>query len=287
MTGRDEIRFRNCHRSELADRSRQGGFTLIEVLLGIVITSILVIGLSGLWTTVNNQFLFLTLKQKAIFVLNGEMERLAALYRFTGFIESGTASILVDYTTVANGDDYVDADDNTDESGSLYDTNKRRIFAADPASMTDLVVPSGAADAAAKFDCTITQSAVDDDAQFNSDCAGRVLRFVDGVGDGDDRNYVWIDQHRRIVGRMSWNIRDLNLITDGNVNNFEFPNVPDALPGGDNSPCWKDGVSDDECKELILYLQFPYRFASVTDPAGDTAIGRKETLVLKTIVGRR
>ncbi|MBT4490192.1 MAG: prepilin-type N-terminal cleavage/methylation domain-containing protein, partial [Rhodospirillaceae bacterium] len=61
-------------------RTREDGFTLVEVLAATVITSILVLGLANLWTAVAGEVDGLTMRQKAIFVLNGQMERLTALY---------------------------------------------------------------------------------------------------------------------------------------------------------------------------------------------------------------
>lgn len=59
---------------------KAAGFTLVEVMVGIVLAAILVLGLSTLWVVVGDTFLRLTLRQKAIFALSGETERLAAYY---------------------------------------------------------------------------------------------------------------------------------------------------------------------------------------------------------------
>ena len=55
--------------------------TLIEVMITIVVLSILVLGISGLWANVAGDFLALTTRQKAVFVLNGELARLSAVFR--------------------------------------------------------------------------------------------------------------------------------------------------------------------------------------------------------------
>ena len=84
-------------------QSRASGFTLIEVLIAGVITSIMVLGLSTLWTVSAQQFLELTLRQKAIFVLDGNMSRLAAFYEWDadGYLgiptKIGTANIGIIY----------------------------------------------------------------------------------------------------------------------------------------------------------------------------------------------
>jgi len=63
------------------DARRQAGFTLVEVMVGIVLTAILALGLTALWAFVGDEFLRLGLRQKAVFALNSEMERLAMVYK--------------------------------------------------------------------------------------------------------------------------------------------------------------------------------------------------------------
>ena len=259
MSGRSGYRCYDQRPPQASDHQRQAGFTLTEVLIGIVITSILVLGLSGLWTTVNNQFLFLSMKQKAIFVLNGEMERLSALYRFTNFASS-TAISAVTYSSTPAEDDFADANNPTGAAIS-----SRLVFSGtNPTGITNMVVTTDAL-----FDCAINTTVAD--AQFNADCAARVLLDANSVGTKDDRNYVWIDQHRRITARLSWRIRNVSL-------NSSFPNA--------NQFCWDNGTGTD-CQELTLYLDFPYRYFDTSIPDADANFGRRETLVLKTIVGRR
>ena len=72
-------------KSYAARKNFQSGMTLIEVMITIVLLSILVLGISGLWANVTGDFLALTTRQKAIFVLNGEMARLSALFRFNQY----------------------------------------------------------------------------------------------------------------------------------------------------------------------------------------------------------
>lgn len=74
----------------------QTGFTLVEVMVGIVLTAILALGLTALWAFVGDEFLRLGLRQKAVFALNGEMERLAMVYRFDNpTTEAVTANRLI------------------------------------------------------------------------------------------------------------------------------------------------------------------------------------------------
>lgn len=244
---------------------RQFGFTLIEVLVGIVLTAVLVLGLSGLWTTVNDQFLYLTIKQKAIFVLNGEMERLSALYRFTNFANNNFAFQQVTYNNATDGDDFAEASNPTQAAVSL-----RLVYSANPNQQPDNF-DKMAVTTDSLFDCPINTEDNPATTQFNADCAGRVLVDENSPSTSDDRNYVWIDQHRRITARLSWRIRDLSL-------NNNFPKA-DQL-------CWDNGVGS-KCQELTLYLHFPYRYSKAEEPDRDAGFGRRETLVLKTIVGRR
>lgn len=69
------------------------GFTLIEVLVGIILVSILLAGVISAWNLVSNRNFDLALKQKAIIALNSQTERLTALYRWCeGFSASSYTS---------------------------------------------------------------------------------------------------------------------------------------------------------------------------------------------------
>ncbi len=74
--------------NHLIHNRHSSGFTLIEVMVGMVLTGILMTGLVGLWEMVGDQFFRSTLRQKAVFVLHGHMERIAMLYRKTDFFEA-------------------------------------------------------------------------------------------------------------------------------------------------------------------------------------------------------
>ncbi|GAB0058891.1 hypothetical protein SIID45300_03250 [Candidatus Magnetaquicoccaceae bacterium FCR-1] len=69
------------------------GFTLIEILLVVIMIGLLMIGMVGIWDLLAREFLALQLRQKAIFALHGQMERIAALNRhqvnFTTWKTSG------------------------------------------------------------------------------------------------------------------------------------------------------------------------------------------------------
>jgi prepilin-type N-terminal cleavage/methylation domain-containing protein len=65
--------------------ARDAGFTLVEVLVASGVLSVLVLCTVHLWAVCGRMAGDLLLRQKAVFVLDGEMERLAALYATTAF----------------------------------------------------------------------------------------------------------------------------------------------------------------------------------------------------------
>ncbi|MBF0458761.1 MAG: type II secretion system protein [Nitrospirae bacterium] len=93
------------------------GFTLIEVLVGIILVSILLAGVISAWNLVSNRNFDLALKQKAIIALNSQTERLTALYRwcngfspsyYTSSYGSCTNSGFIVDSTSFNTNDYDD-----------------------------------------------------------------------------------------------------------------------------------------------------------------------------------
>ena len=226
--------------------NRQRGLTLIEILVTLVLLSILVFGLTGLWSNVSGHFLSLTLRQKAVFVLSGEMDRLSALYRFTNFSA-----------------DAPDSDNSSSPPAQQYDAPAlRKIF---PVTSTNAPV----------VDTIVTQDGATFDCGTN-DCAARIFYDANGSGSNDDRVYVWIDQARKFTGRLSW--------------------VHEELVGIPNSANCSDGVSTVDgtaagekasCRNLTVYLEYPFRFIDGTTPDAPAGFDKIHQLSLKTIVGRR
>ncbi|MEO5369651.1 MAG: prepilin-type N-terminal cleavage/methylation domain-containing protein [Magnetococcus sp. DMHC-1] len=215
-------------------RFRHSGFTLIEVMVGMVLTALLVVGLSGVWTMVADQFFRLTLRQKAIFVLHGHMERIASLYRVG---DTGPARMLATagagYAVIAPA-----------EADSLH-------LAAHP-NQIHWVLISNSINAE---DLVIQHAAANPEV-------GNILYDPDNIP--ADRNIVWImfsaDPTRRITGRLSWTLD--NIANAG------------ACFGANN------------CQELTLYLDFPYR-PGVGNLLANSMWDQPQTLTLKTIVGQR
>ncbi|MDP6814058.1 MAG: prepilin-type N-terminal cleavage/methylation domain-containing protein [Alphaproteobacteria bacterium] len=235
----------------------QAGMTLIEVLVGIVMTSILVLGLTGLWTTVNNEFLFLTVKQKAIFVLHGEMTRLTSLFRYAD-VAADSDYRQVTYSSNSLGDEFSQSVDQT-----------RYVYMDSPTLAVVQEIVNSNSNANADFSCGAAGG-------FDPDCAGVVLVDTNGVGNDDDRNYVWIDMKRRITGRLSWELSTI----PNNANTCYNP-ATDA-----NGAC-ADLCYNGSCQLLTLFLQYPFRYTDSADPDTDAGFNRTQSLILKTIVGRR
>jgi len=215
-----------------AARSDDSGSTLIEVVAAAAILTVLVLGLSNLWTTVGGLTFSQILRQKAVFVLNGEMERLDALYASTNF-GAGTRLSTQNYPVIAN----------ISNSGTrlVYDTTS---------SNASFVVTSVSA-------LQASNSAV----------------WEAGSG-SSARNYVWLDQDRGIVARLSW---------------METPLMQCGAAAGHSAfSCFCYGFSGfgaSACPEIILVIDYPYIIQ------GGTAVAMPnqnlKTLTLSTIVGRR
>ena len=225
---------------------RQRGLTLIEILVTLILLSILVLGLTGLWSNVSGHFLSLTVRQKAIFVLSGEMERLSALYRFTNFTADAANS----------------SNAGSPPSQQYGAPTTRKIYPVTSANAP--VVDSIVTQNAATFDCGI------------NDCAARIFHDANSPNPNDDRVYVWLDQAKKITGRLSWVVAN-----PAGVANFNL--CSDGVSTGDGIT--PGGTAD--CQELTVYLEYPYRFIDGTTPDAATGFGKANELSLKTIVGRR
>jgi len=240
-------------RSSPDPRRRQGGFTLIEAMTAGVVLSILSLGLMGLWTTAGANVDQLVIREKAIWQLNGQLERLAALYTFTDFGDGG-ADVSSGY-----GYDPALADDRLIFGQSLLDRLGGGLLG-------DLI-------------------GTENDFGFVADAGnfdtadGQPVAIVGGLTPANDRNYIWIDRDRGLVGRFSWAALDLAINACGANNQT----------GGAN-PCLCFDFAGDgtggRCLEVTATLEFPLRWDAATDDAV-VLLQTTEVLSLRTIVGRR
>jgi len=156
-------------------KPRQDGFTLIEVMIAASILSIFVLGLGGFWALADKRADELILRQKAIFVINGEMERLSSLYAFTEFGDSAPA--------------------NSTGYGSGSFPSSRLVY---PSSVSSYTTGS-------PNEFTTTSG-----SSFGSGSEFQV--YIQNSSSNARRNYVWIDKARGIAGRLSWSTSDINVL---------------------------------------------------------------------------
>jgi hypothetical protein len=131
-----------------------------------VVLSIFVLGIGSFYYSASNRANDVILRQKAIFALNAEMERLSAMYVHTNFGVAGPSS--------------------TDTYESAPTT--RLIYPADV---------SGYMGGAGNNFATGTA------ATFTAGADFLVWRKAGGASNLD-RAYVWIDRERNVLGRVSW-----------------------------------------------------------------------------------
>lgn len=244
-----------CNRDASRPPPRQQGFTLIEAMSAGAVLSILTLGLMGVWSAAGGAVNDLVVREKAIWTLNGQMERLAALYQFTDFGAGGADT----------------------SSGYAYPApyaDTRLLYGQ---SLLDLLAPPGSL-LGGLVGTETEYGFLEEPAGFAA-AEGYPVVVVSGLQPADRRNYVWIDRDRDIVGRLSWEESDLQIDRcDGN-----------NLTGG-TSPClcadFGGGAGGADCREIMLTLEFPFRWDR--DAAAPVAMPQTpEILSLRTIVGRR
>ena len=159
------------------------GFALIDAMVGMVLTAIFVMGLSGLWALVADETQEQVLQQKAIYALNGELERLSAMYSVTNFGRSSLTGILglswnsakgfyppsvIDFVP-SSSDDFITQDMNVFLGSDflvMYDNEKNYVWL----NRSQKVM--------ARMSWTETGIALSDCRNFGSDSIGQPCRRV-------------------------------------------------------------------------------------------------------------
>ena len=157
-------------------RRRQRGFSLLEVMFASTILSVIILGVGGFWYAANSRVADLVLKQKAIFVLNAEVERLTALYVFTSFA--------------------------TDLTNGPVTTTGYDGLGAIPT--TRLAYPSDVSAFASNNYVTSSAGTFSTGSEFLVWINSNILPAL-------NRSYVWIDKNRNLVGRLSWVATDITV----------------------------------------------------------------------------
>ncbi len=231
------------HPRDTAPRTSMQGMTIIEVMVATVLSSILVVALMSTWAMVDEEFLLFTLKQKAIFVLNGEMERAVATFRYP-ITDAATAWDW--FKPVSGTTRYVYNSQTTSAS-------MQRILPGRNVDITTAIF------ADSQIDHVNTSNA----AGTGQDCGG-----------GKDCNVVWLDRARGITASLSFDFSTT-------VGATTAPN-PDAHCRWVGDVLLPDG-NGANCRLLVVYLKYPFRYRSATNPLGD--LGPPKEIELQTIVG--
>src|SRR5690242_2246984 len=143
------------------------GFALMEVMVASAILGVVALSLIRFWSVFDSLSFDLLLRQKAVFVLNGEMARLNNLYTTSGF-GAGLRPLTTGYPTVRG------------ISGSDSRLTYSNLSTGPSGLTVDFVVTSAASFAA-------SEQAV----------------LLDGLLTGA-RNYVWLDRDRQLMARIGW-----------------------------------------------------------------------------------
>lgn len=231
------------------ETGREVGLTLIEVMVGMLLVGILLLGTNTLWVIVADQFDDLSLRQQAILRLDGEMARLVEVYG-----DSANTAATVSVTNYAAAAPAASA-------SYLAAPATRLIHGTGGGAQGYVLAFAGAA----QF-----RAAIAADGSNAAQVMSPIYYFDAGVAavTTDDRNLVWLDRSRNIVGQLSWSLT---------------PILGTGLAPRD---C---GVAS--CNVLTLFLDYPYRFDVTVDPlaAAQSEIpgAAVETITLQTIVGHR
>lgn len=156
-------------------RPSQAGFTLIEVMTASVILAIFILGLGTSWFVADRRVDKLVNREKAIFVANGELERITALYNLTSFGAAGAVT-----TTAYDGPAYLPA--------------TRLIY---PTPLTPYVVGPG-------NDYTTTSATT-----FQTGSEFQVW-IVSQLLPAANRSFVWINRSENVMGRLSWVVTNIS-----------------------------------------------------------------------------
>lgn len=153
----------------------------------MALISMLVLGLSATWVTVDDHFYRLDLRQRAIFLANNEMERLSTLGRYTDFFTASEAS-------------YQD------------DAGARWIYRGTPQVTTGMVSPSPP-------NLVVTVNALGAATKTPVDTfTERQILFLDtdALNNANtELNVLWLDYDNNVTARLEWEIMVDSATADG------------------------------------------------------------------------
>lgn len=255
-------------------RDRQSGFTLIEVMVSFALIMLLTLGLNSLWTLATVESDGLVYRQKAIFRLNGEIERLVAWWTTNDADPDSAKFSKVNYASAptTNLGSFISSTPSNSYPSTGAPRN-RFIYNTSTAGVPVTVVDrNGASD----FVKQILSSRSD-----NSDLKtryGTIFFSGSNVADTAARNVVWLDHYRNIVAQISWDICRL----PGTAISTEKDCDGNSTVVADR-PCY----SGKPCYLMTMYVDYPFRFnidALTYAPIEGVPL---ETITAQTIVGTR
>ncbi|MBF0613017.1 MAG: prepilin-type N-terminal cleavage/methylation domain-containing protein [Magnetococcales bacterium] len=160
-------------------KARQRGFTLVEIMVAMVLAGILAIGMQSFFAMLGEEVQEFTLRQKAVFLLNGEMEKLYFLFQNPTNDVIGAGG----FSTQTLDSGYAPTFPAHWRTGG---SNHRILNAT---TIAGIVTNAEA-----------TFSQVD----ANGQPANEQLIFFYTPPAGDPRNVIWLDFEKRITARVSW-----------------------------------------------------------------------------------
>ena len=167
------LRIRSANAAAGPALQPQRGFMLIDIMSGAVVLSIFVVGIGAFWITADRQVNDLVLRQKAVLVANGELERLSVIYNHTSFGALGPVTT-------------------TGYEASVFPTT-RLIY---PNSLDPSYTSSG-------DDYVTTSSVTFSGSEPKVWVRSQLLSSL-------NRSYVWISKNEGVLARLSWVSTDIS-----------------------------------------------------------------------------
>ncbi len=240
----------------------QDGFTLIEVMAASAVLSAVVLCSVRSWAIVDQVSLDLQLRQKAVFALNGEAERLSKLYTAGGFSSPGAKVGGPGTLQTVSGSFYVAITGITGSSTRLVYATTTTGPTFDTASVSDFASPTSSDNAL----------------------------WVYGTGT-TMQNFVWLDRSRSIMARLSWVACPLSA-SSGSASNTAAVcwGSTASRPMAGLCYAYDGSTGGTSCSLVTLILDYPFRLSNNVPVAESQLAGSHltpTTLTLGTIVGRR
>ncbi len=187
------------HSANQEERKGTEGFTLIEMMVAMLLTSILVLGTMGVIGLVNDEFFKLTLKQKAALVLSGQTSRLQTLYDDAMF--------------------FYDRETHADAASGLG----RWIYRGKPNLMKCVT---------ADDDCLVVTKTTLDGIN-KADFPQQKVLFLDiaeGSNESNEENIVWLDYDNNVTAKLSWTLESITKSDSSTINGLNWLTVSLQYP---------------------------------------------------------